>query len=175
MQRINRLSVAAVLALVALTVAACSSDSGSTTTTTGDMGDVMDGAMDMDMDFAFGSPADAADADRTIEITATDELRWKPATIGVKAGETVTFRVTNQSQIAHDFTLGDEETQTEHEAEMADMGGDMMMDEANAFTIDPGEAKEITWTFGEAGTVLIACHEPGHYAAGMISEITVAG
>jgi uncharacterized cupredoxin-like copper-binding protein len=136
---------------------------------------MMESGDDMHMDFTFGSPAEAGDAGRTIDVTATDALRWEPATIGVAAGETVTFRITNESEVSHDFTIGDEETQIEHEAEMADMGGEMMMDEPNAVAVEPGETKELSWTFAEAGTVLIGCHAPGHYAAGMVSEVTVAG
>ena len=54
--------------------------------------------------------------------------------------------------------------------ELADMA---MADEPNAFMIEPGETKELTWHFTEGGEVLIGCHVPGHYAAGMKAEISV--
>lgn len=95
-------------------------------------------------------------------------------TATVSAGETITFRVTNVGNLAPDFTLGDEAAQAEHEAEMAEMeSGEMMHDEPNVLSLPPGETHELTWHFTEPGTVLIGCHEIGHYAGGMIATITV--
>ena len=31
----------------------------------------------------------------------------------------------------------------------------------------------MTWRFGAAGAIEYACHEPGHYDAGMRGQITV--
>lgn len=130
---------------------------------------------DMDMTTSFGEPAEAADADRMIEVTAHDDFRFDPAQITVAAGETITFRVTNAGNLPHDFTLGDETTQDEHEAEMAETAesGEMMHDEPNVLSLPAGETHELTWHFIEPGNLLIGCHEPGHYAAGMIATITV--
>ncbi len=143
----------------------------------GDM--TMDTEMDMhsDASFEFGDPMEAADATRVIEITANDDLTFSPASVTVTEGETVTFRVTNVGAIDHDFTLGDAHMQEEHEAEMAEMAGsDMSMhDEPNAFVIKPGETKEMTWHMTASGEVLFGCHQPGHYAAGMVGTITVGG
>ncbi len=125
-------------------------------------------------EFAFGSPSEPADADRVIEIQTTDALAFEPADITVSSGETVTFRLTNDGSVVHDFTLGDQATQDEHEAEMSEMGG-MAHDEPNVATIPAGETVELTWTFGNGGTVLIGCHQTGHYAAGMTGQITVEG
>lgn len=130
---------------------------------------------DMEMTTDFGEPAEAADADRVIEMTADDDFTFDPARITVTAGETITFRVTNVGNLPHDFTLGDEAVQAEHEAEMAEMAenGEMVHDEPNVLSLPPGETHELTWHFTEPGTVLIGCHEIGHYAAGMIATITV--
>ena len=137
-----------------------------------------DEAMDDDHgDFAFGEAADAADADRVIEIETLDTLKFDPDSLEISVGETITFRVTNPGNLPHDFTLADSAGQDEHEEEMAEMiaSGGMAMDDPNAFAIEPGETKELTWHFEEAGTVLIGCHQTGHYAAGMIATITVSG
>jgi uncharacterized cupredoxin-like copper-binding protein len=130
---------------------------------------------DMDMTTSFGEPAEAANADRVIEMTAHDDFSFDPAQITVTAGETITFRVTNVGNLPHDFTLGDEAAQEEHEEEMAEMGenGEMMHDEPNVLSLPAGETHELTWHFAEPGTVLIGCHETGHYAAGMFATITV--
>lgn len=123
--------------------------------------------------FAWGTPASAADADRVIEIDAADDFSFTPDDVLVAVGETVTFRVTNSGVLPHDFTLGDTETQDDHEAEMAGMASGNPEDEVNAFTVQAGETKELTWTFDEPGSILMGCHIPGHYAAGMLGTITI--
>lgn len=134
---------------------------------------------EMDMEelmFSFGEPADAADADRVVEIIANDDFSFDPDEITVSLGEVITFRVVNGGPLIHDFTLGDEATQQEHEAEMAEMAesGEMMRhDESNTMSIGPGETNELTWHFTETGSVLIGCHEVGHYDSGMKATITI--
>ena len=89
----------------------------------------------------------------------------------------MTFEVHNTGQIVHSFVLGDEEAQTEHEAEMQEMsseGGAMEHSEPNTLDVDPGATSSITWHFTEPGEVLYGCHQPGHYDAGMKGTITVA-
>lgn len=124
--------------------------------------------------FVFGEPGDPAGADRTVEILANDDFTFDPADLTVTAGETITFVVTNTGVIPHDFTLGDAATQDAHDAEMLEMmASGEMHEEPNAVVVGPGETAELTWTFTEAGQVLIGCHQPGHYAAGMAGEIAV--
>lgn len=126
--------------------------------------------------FGFGKPADPAEASRTIEILAGDDFRFNPSEVTVTTGETVTFRIVNTGVLPHDFTIGDQATQDEHEAEMAGMAGMAGMtvpDAPNAMVVPAGETKELSWRFTETGTVLIGCHQPGHYAAGMKGEITI--
>lgn len=161
--RLIRVALAATA--TTLLVAACGGNTTPTTTT-------MPGD-NMDTEFAFGEPADPGDADRTIEILASDDFRFDPDELTLNVGEVITFRVVNNGQIAHDFTLGDAATQDEHEEAMTEMGGMAMPDEPNAIVVAAGETKDLTWRFTEAGTVLIGCHQPGHYAAGMKGEITV--
>ncbi|WXL27813.1 hypothetical protein WG219_10320 [Ectopseudomonas mendocina] len=38
--------------------------------------------------------------------------------------------------------------------------------DANAVLIEPGSAKDLVWTFAEAGELDFACTLPGHYQAG---------
>jgi len=92
---------------------------------------------------AAPSPTAAATAPATrIEVKLTDALRIEPAVMTVPAGVPVTFVVTNTGAIQHEFVLGDEAAQAEHETEM---GGSMGMgqDEEMAIGIDPGETKEL--------------------------------
>ena len=154
--------------LASLIVGACGDSTAETTQAEGtDMAEMM---------FSFGEPAEAASADRVIEIAANDDFSFAPDEITVSAGEVITFRVVNEGALLHDFTLGDEAIQEEHEAEMAEMAesGEMMMhDEPNAMSIDPGQTNEMTWHFTETGSILIGCHQVGHYASGMKGTITI--
>jgi uncharacterized cupredoxin-like copper-binding protein len=158
---------------LALAVAGCGGDTSATTTTgMDDMGSDTTGMDDMESEFSFGQPADSADADRTVEIVASDDLTFDPAEVAVSPGEVITFRITNDGQIIHDFVLGDEAAQDEHEEEMAEME-DMEHDEPNTVSLAAGETKELTWQFGEDSTVIFGCHQPGHYDGGMLGHVTV--
>jgi uncharacterized cupredoxin-like copper-binding protein len=90
----------------------------------------------------------------------------------VPAREPITFVVTNSGAIDHEFTIGDEEVQDEHEQEMLEMPG-MAHDEDNSIIVPPGATKELVYTFDAAGSSLAGCHVPGHYPAGMKATITV--
>ena len=162
--------------VLAAVFAACGGESAPETESTvaSTEGTTMAGGDDHS-EFAFGEPADAAEADRVIEITASDDFRFDPASITVTAGEIVTFRVVNTGAIPHDFTLGDEGTQQAHAEEMEEMAGMAMPDEPNAIEIGPGETRELTWHFTEPGSLLIGCHQTGHYEAGMKADVLVEG
>ncbi len=119
------------------------------------------------------APTAAATAPATrIEVKLTDGLRIEPAAMTVPAGVPVTFVVTNSGSIRHEFVLGDEAAQAEHETEM---GGSMGMgqDEEMAIGLDPGATKELTVTFPAAASLLAGCHVAGHYAGGMKATVEV--
>ncbi|MDX1619998.1 MAG: plastocyanin/azurin family copper-binding protein [Nitriliruptorales bacterium] len=180
---------------VALLAAACGGTDTDTTTDTDstptaaettddmamdDMGSetemASDGEMDMDMSGTYGEPADPSEADRTIEVNVDNDLAFEPADLTVAVGEVITFRITNTGQVEHEFVLGDEEAQQEM-AEMMESGDDHAHsgEMSNAVTVHAGETAELTWRFTQAGTVLIGCHVPGHYDAGMTGTVTIEG
>jgi uncharacterized cupredoxin-like copper-binding protein len=130
------------------------------------------GGMGNGGDDAMGEPADASDATRTIQVDASD-MAFDPETISVEPDEVVTFEVTNTGEAIHEFFLGDSAMQQEHAEEMAGMGDDMPHDEPYSLRLDPGQTKELTWRFAGGGQVEFACHEPGHYQAGMHGRISV--
>lgn len=117
-------------------------------------------------------PSESASAAVRVAVTLTDALRIEPAAITVPAGVPVTFVVTNIGAIPHEFVVGDEASQAEHETSMRGMGA-MSHDEPGAIGVAPGETKELTMTFSEPGETLAGCHVPGHYPAGMRATITV--
>ena len=121
---------------------------------------------------ASPSPAaSASTAAQRIEVKLTDALKMEPAEMSVKAGQPVTFVVTNMGAIDHEFYIGDDAMQAEQEALM--QAGEMMHDTGEGISLTPGETKELTYTFDSAGQTLAGCHVAGHYAAGMKATITV--
>lgn len=124
---------------------------------------------------AVAQPANAAQATRTVDIEANDDLKFVPANATVAKGATVAFKVTNVGKMDHEFEVGNRAFQDDHEKEMRGMPAGMdMPDEATGFDVKPGETKTIAFTFPAAGTLLYGCHEPGHYAAGMKGTIKVS-
>lgn len=121
-----------------------------------------------------GGPAAAGEATRSIEVTTSDSMTFEPGSVHVAAAETVTFVVTNAGQNVHEFTLGDAAMQREHADAMAHMPAGMAHELPNSIALQPGETKRLTWRFGQAGTLEYACHEQGHYEAGMRGSISVS-
>lgn len=136
------------LVIVATPLAACSSDNNSSQATT---------------------------SDRTVTVTMTDNA-YTPKNISAKAGESVTFKFVNDGQMTHEAYFGSEKDQDDHAAEM--MGGDgghsMHMGGDSLVTVEPGKDATVTKKFSETGTVLIGCHQPGHWESGMKATVTVS-
>ena len=152
-----RLAPLALVPALALVLAACSSSGGAGTSSPS----------------SSSAAAPSSAAATRVDVTLTDALKIEPASMTVPAGEPITFVVTNSGTVDHEFYLGDEEAQAEHEQEMADMG--MTHDEPEGIAVKPGETKELTYTFSEPGETLAGCHVVGHYGGGMKSTITVEG
>jgi uncharacterized cupredoxin-like copper-binding protein len=123
---------------------------------------------------ACGSDADedTSAGGRTVEVEMVDNA-FEPAELTVAEGETVTFKFTNNGDVIHDAFLGDTAAQAEHEEEMGDEAGHHGGGESDAISVEPGEIGTLTYTFEEAGRIEIGCHQPGHYDAGMKSDVTV--
>lgn len=117
------------------------------------------------------------DADRTIEVDMVD-IAFEPDTLEVEAGQTIRFVFTNTGEVAHDAFIGDADAQEDHEDEMREdddgHDGGHGDEPEDAVTVEPGETGELTYTFDQAGTLEIGCHQEGHYAAGMKTRIEVA-
>ncbi|HSL98089.1 MAG TPA: plastocyanin/azurin family copper-binding protein [Candidatus Deferrimicrobiaceae bacterium] len=158
--------------VLTLAVAACSS--GSTPAPTSMGSEMPMGSDHMDEPTgALGEAGDPAAADRTIHMTADDQLKFDPASIEVKVGETIAFEIENVGIVDHEFVLGSAEYQAHHEEEMQAGGMEMGM-EPNEVEVAEGETASLTWHFTEAGTTQFGCHEPGHFPAGMYGTITVS-
>lgn len=113
---------------------------------------------------------------RTITATLSDDMaiQLSESESEFEVGETVRFEITNAGAIPHEFYVGDAEAQEHHAEEMAEMGG-MGHDEPDGVAVEPGATETFEYTFEQAGEILAGCREPGHYEAGMVTSMTVAG
>jgi len=144
--------------------------------------------------YAFGQPAPADKATRTVEITLQD-IAFSPTSLDVKAGETVRFVLVNKGRLLHEFNLGDAAMHAQHQQEMLQMqasgmltptgmgemdhsamghGEVMKHDDPNSVLVAPGKTAELTWTFKQATGLEFACNLPGHYQAGMVGKLNVS-
>ena len=80
--------------------------------------------------FAFGEPAPAAKATRTVDVVLKD-IAFEPKSLQVKAGETVRFVLVNEGKLPHEFNLGDKAMHAEHQKEMVAMQGKMFTQAMN--------------------------------------------
>lgn len=119
-----------------------------------------------------GQPGDPSNVSRTIELTMDDTMRFSPAEIQVKAGETVRFFIKNSGKISHEMVIGSIAELKAHAAEMQKMPG-MKHAEPNMITLGPGQRGGLVWKFSQAGTVDFACLIPGHLEAGMAGKVKV--
>ncbi|MBI2725826.1 MAG: cupredoxin family protein [Polaromonas sp.] len=126
-----------------------------------------------DEDTAIGKPGLAARVNRTITIEMSDNMRYSPADVQIKQGETVRFVVKNVGKVKHELSLGTQQELLEHLEQMKKFP-DMEHDEPSKITLAPGKQGEIIWQFTKAGTVNFACLMPGHYEAGMKGAVKVA-
>jgi uncharacterized cupredoxin-like copper-binding protein len=136
----------------------------------------------------------ADEADRAIEISMT-EFAFGVDALEVAAGETIEFVVTNAGVVPHEFRLSnahriEDHIASGHEGHMDDGMADDMddgKDEAEAeghhedgdivMLLEAGETSTIMVTFPDDTTLFteLACLIPGHYEAGMHTEIAYTG
>lgn len=123
--------------------------------------------------FTFGSPGNESEVTRSVDITAAD-MRFSPDRLEVKQGETIKFTVTNAGKLRHEFAIGDRASQRAHELMMKKMPGMKHGDDPETITLEPGQTKSIVWKFDKrpAAPLEFACHEQGHYEAGMKIAVT---
>ncbi len=124
-------------------------------------------------DAAIGEPGKAAQVTRTVHIDMTDTMRFTPARIDAKQGETIRFVVKNSGKLKHELVLGTEKELKEH-YEVMKKFPEMEHDDPNMVTVAPGKTGQVIWRFTKAGSIDFACLQPGHYEAGMKGAVAVA-
>ncbi|WP_211442118.1 cupredoxin domain-containing protein [Collimonas humicola] len=126
-----------------------------------------------DSDGAIGQPGLMADVTRIVKIDMGDNMRFTPADIRVRQGETIRFLVSNNGKLKHEMVIGSAAQLAQHAALMRKMP-EMEHADPNQVTVEPGKNDELVWKFDRAGTVDFACLEPGHYEAGMVGKVVAA-
>ena len=119
-----------------------------------------------------GKPGDPTKVSRTIQVLMSDDMKFTPAKVNVKRGETIRFVVRNAGLTKHAMVIGSMAELKEHAEMMRKMPG-MEHDEPNQVALDPGKSGELVWQFTQAGTVDFACTQPGHFEAGMIGAVSI--
>ncbi|TML75158.1 MAG: hypothetical protein E6G04_12825 [Actinobacteria bacterium] len=82
----------------------------------------------------------------------------------------VAAKLVNEDPITHEFIIGTAAQQEAHEIG-PDVDHNGLPGQAS---LAPGETRTISFTFGKSGSLIFACHRPGHYAYGMRGTITIA-
>ncbi len=121
---------------------------------------------------ALGEPGDPQRVTRTIEIRMNDDMRYRPALIRVKQGETIRFLVKNEGRMKHELVLGTAAELRAHAAMMRKFP-EMEHDDPNAVEVEPGQTGELIWHFSKVGRFDFACLMPGHFEAGMRGRLIV--
>lgn len=121
---------------------------------------------------SIGEPGLADKVSRTVTIDMQDTMRFVPATLRVKQGETLRLIVRNTGAVAHELVLGNIKDLKAHAKAMQKFP-DMEHAEPNMLSLAPGAQGELLWHFTSAMTVDFACLRPGHYEAGMKGKINV--
>jgi uncharacterized cupredoxin-like copper-binding protein len=121
---------------------------------------------------AFGREGDPKKVTRTVKVDMSDAMRFTPATLEVKRGETIRFVVTNTGKTMHEMVLGTMQELKEH-AELMKKHPGMEHDEPYMTHVAPGRTERMVWQFTRAGEFYYGCLISGHFEAGMIGKVIV--
>ena len=104
----------------------------------------------------------------TVEM-GIEHSRFSVSRLEVRAGSVVRFVVRNTDPVAHELIVGEADVHRRHasgtEAVHPPVPGEV--------SVGPDETASTVYAFDEPGTVVFACHLPGHLAYGMEGEIVV--
>jgi len=123
-------------------------------------------------DTDFGREGDPGKVSRTVKVDMADTMRFTPASVVVKRGETIKFVIRNDGKVLHEMVLGTVDALKEHAALMRKFP-EMEHADANMAHVKPGAKGEIVWQFTKAGDFQFACLQPGHFEAGMVGKVVV--
>ena len=122
---------------------------------------------------AFGRKGDPKKVSRTIDLDMSDAMRFAPAEVAVKQGETVRFRLKNSGKVMHEMVLGTMQDLKRHAETMRKESGMVHHGDAGMVHVAPGKSGSLVWQFTGPGEFNYACLVPGHFEAGMVGKIKV--
>jgi uncharacterized cupredoxin-like copper-binding protein len=103
---------------------------------------------------------------RMVLIRMDDHLEFVPSEVSVTPGETILFVLANVgSSATHEFQVGPADR-----VALDQVDGQIVVE---VDKIEPLHVDFVTYTFGGSGPYAFACHEPGHYEAGMKGIVDV--
>jgi uncharacterized cupredoxin-like copper-binding protein len=119
---------------------------------------------------AFVATAGAAADPTTVEIRIHFS-RFLPSSITVPAGRPITFVLSNEDPIDHEWIVGDEALHARHRTGTEPSH----TSRPTEVSIDALGTRTTRVTFEKPGTYTFICHLPGHEAYGMTGTVTVTG
>ena len=118
---------------------------------------------------ACGDRAGASGGDELTVDLDIHYSRFEPTSITVRAGTLVRFVVHNHDPIRHELIVGPPEVHARHasghEAVHPPVPGEV--------SVEPDATAETVYHFDQVGTVIFACHLPGHDEYGMNGQVDV--
>jgi uncharacterized cupredoxin-like copper-binding protein len=120
----------------------------------------------------FGREGDPKKVKRVIRIDMSDTMRYFPAELRVKRGDTVRFVLNNKGELPHVMVIGSMED-LQKRAALAKKHAELADAPAEGVHVAPGSSAPLVWQFTRAGEFYYGCLMPGHFEAGMIGTIIV--
>jgi uncharacterized cupredoxin-like copper-binding protein len=120
----------------------------------------------------FGREGDPKKVKRVIRIDMSDTMRYFPAELKVKRGDTVRFVMNNKGQLPHVMVIGSMED-LQKRAALAKKHAELLDLPSEGVQVAPGSSAPLVWQFTRAGEFYYGCLMPGHFEAGMIGTIIV--
>jgi uncharacterized cupredoxin-like copper-binding protein len=120
----------------------------------------------------WGIASDPGKVKRTIALSMTDAMRFVPARIEVREGDTVRLRVANQGRLLHEIVLGTPQALGAHAELMKKYPAWSMTNPIWPTCLQAARARS-SGPSNRAGEFAYACLIPGHFEAGMVGQIVV--
>ncbi len=106
------------------------------------------------------------DNPRVVWLNMDDTLQFMPDSVPVAKGETIRFVLTNSGTVVHEFQVGPAD-----KVALDEVDGVIVVEQDE---LDAGSTHAVDYTFDGSGPYAYACHEPGHYEAGMKGVVTLS-
>jgi uncharacterized cupredoxin-like copper-binding protein len=105
-------------------------------------------------------------------------LHFVPDRFDVRVGETIRFLVSNPTNLPHELFIGTMAEQLAHHQEVMKQApaeqAAMMEHTGYGIYLMAHDSGEFVYHFSHSGEVVMGCHVPGHWEAGMMAMVLVA-